>query len=241
MPAAAEHRGDQPEVTQPAVHQHQTALGQALKQGPAQGQLAVVVAAQLEVDDGVRQYLAQRQHRHLREGGGAVLVAGRAEVPAVVGCVGQLEDRAVQSQQAPGLVVGAGQRRGGADEPAEQRAQGPHAEAFAGVDEGGGVRLNFAQRAQLQPDVGQALVAPQRAGDDEVDDVVRRQQALALAAAAGVPQRGQDDLHGAEQEEGGGQTQLRRRGQVRVVEAIEGAPQAAEQLGERGGLLGRRW
>jgi hypothetical protein len=144
-----------------------------------------------------------------------VLVARRAEEGAVVGGVGHLPDGAVQSQQPPAPVGGARQGAGGAEEAAEQGAQRANAQALAGVGEGGRVGLGLVgQGVELLPDVGQALVAPQGGGDDEVDDVVGGQAALPSAVPAGIVEDGKDQLQGAEEVQGGdvvqGQQQVRR-------------------------------
>jgi len=200
-----------------------------------------VAAADLEVDDGVAEDLAQGGHAHLGEGGDAVLVVVRAEVLAVVGGVGRLEGAAVQGQKPPAFEVGAGQRAGRADQAAEEQAQGADAEALAGVHEGGRVgRPLLGQGAHLQPDVGEALVAPQRAGEDEVDGVVGGQAALVDAVASGLFEDGEDDLHGAQEHHGAGVIEGQAGTQLQFGQCAEGALEAAEQGGVRGGRFRRR-
>jgi len=79
----------------------------------------------------------------------------------------------------------------------EQQTQGLRAEAFACVGEGAVVGLGgFAGRVQVTPDLGQGAVAEQAGGDDEPDDAVGGEVALAAGVATRMAKGIEDDGDG---------------------------------------------
>jgi hypothetical protein len=179
--------------------------------------------------------LADGHQTQLREGALAVLIARRAQSRAVGGGIGRLEDAAVQGHDQPAAVPDTGQarRRQGPAGAVEEQFHGQRAQTLACLGEGGIDRQGVVTGGvDVAPDHGEGAVTEQGSGDDEPDDLVGGQAAVAQGGSAG---EGEDFLDGVEREQA---IQRGEQSHSGIDEIAEVATRAVEATGTGGEAVG---